>query len=195
MKNIIVVNNKSCFADWQSKIYISIFALANPRAKNIVIFLKYGKSCSSNLKSRISFCFQETKQKKQFLYFSPKHFSPHYNMDKNKYIKEKKERREKKRTDKRSIQGEEVIFIFEKVLEEWRTIKIFNTIIQQNPSSLVDKKKVETISTGNCKVYPSELSEERYNYYLTLREKVYSYWKKKSPPNVENIEWPNETAR
>jgi hypothetical protein len=106
-------------------------------------------------------------------------------MDKNKYIKEKKERREKKRTDKRSIQGEEVIFIFEKVLEEWRTIKIFNTIIQQNPSSLVDKKKVETISTGNCKVYPSELSEERYNYYLTLREKVYSYWKKKSPPNVE----------
>ena len=107
-------------------------------------------------------------------------------MDKNKYIKEKKERREKKRTDKRSIEAEEVIFIFEKVLEEWRTIKIFNTIIQQNPSSLVDKKKVETISTGNCKVYPSELSEERYNYYCNLREKVYSYWKKKSPDPPDN---------
>jgi len=102
---------------------------------------------------------------------------------KNKYIKEKKDRREKKRTDKRSIEAEEVIFIFEKVLEEWRTIKIFNTMIQQNPSSLVDKKKVETIATGNCKVYPNELSEERHKYYCNLREKVYSHWNQKKSPH------------
>jgi hypothetical protein len=87
----------------------------------------------------------------------------------------KKERREKKRTTKRGITGEEVIFIFEKVLENWKTIRIYNTIIQLNPDSGVDKKKVQVIATGNSKVYESELVAERYNYYLSLREKVYAY--------------------
>ena len=90
----------------------------------------------------------------------------------------KKERREKKRTEKREITAEEVIFIFEKVLENWKTIKIFNTIIQQNPKSLITKKKVEVIASGNCKIYVNELSVERYEYYKTLREKVYEYHKK-----------------
>ena len=76
---------------------------------------------------------------------------------------------------KRSVTGEEVIFIFEKVLQGWKTIKIYNTIIQNNVNSDIDKKKVETISTGNCKVYPTELNKERYHYYLNLREKVYKY--------------------
>ena len=40
-----------------------------------------------------------------------------------------------------------------------------------------EKKKVETISSGNCKVYPSELSDEKYSYYLSLREKVYNFHK------------------
>jgi len=99
------------------------------------------------------------------------------NKHKEKYKKIKSERRELKRTDKRSVTGDEVIFIFEKVLEGWKTIKIFNTIIQTNPNSLIDKKKVEAISTGNCKVYHSELSEEKYSYYLSLREKVYEFHK------------------
>ena len=103
-----------------------------------------------------------------------------YKMDnkhKEKFIQMKKERREKKRTDKRSITGEEVIFIFEKVLEGWTTIRIYNTIIQSNPNSGIDKKKTETIATGNCKVYPSELPSERFEYYKCLREKVYKYHK------------------
>lgn len=86
-----------------------------------------------------------------------------YNMDKIQYNEKKQERREKKRKEKRSIEAEEVIFIFEKVLEEWKTIKIFNTLIQKNPNSFIDKKKVETISKGNCEI----------------REKVYSYWSSK----------------
>lgn len=101
------------------------------------------------------------------------------NKYKTEFIHMKKERREKKRCEKRSITGEDVIFIFEKVLEGWKTIRIYNTIIQTNPSSVVDKKKTETIATGNCKVYESELSKERYDYYSTLREKVYEYNKKK----------------
>jgi hypothetical protein len=36
---------------------------------------------------------------------------------KKEFIQMKKERREKKRCEKRSITGDEVIFIFEKVLE------------------------------------------------------------------------------
>ena len=111
-------------------------------------------------------------------------------MDKNQYNKKKQERREEKRKEKRSVQGEEVIFIFEKVLEEWKTIKIFNTLIQINPNSFVDKKKVETISNGNCKIFPSELSEERYKYYCELREKVYSYWNSKK--DVKNKIEPSE---
>ena len=95
-------------------------------------------------------------------------------MDNQDYIKIKKERREKKRTTKRLATAEEVIFIFEKVLENWKTIKIFNTIIQTNPNSSINKKTVENISTGNCKVYEYELSKEKYDYYLSLREKVYN---------------------
>jgi hypothetical protein len=97
------------------------------------------------------------------------------NNNKEKFIQMKKNRREKKRTDKRSVTGEEVIFIFEKVLEGWKSIRIYNTIIQSNPNSAVDKKITETICTGNCKVYPSELSENRFEYYKSLREKVYEY--------------------
>jgi DNA-binding ferritin-like protein (Dps family) len=100
--------------------------------------------------------------------------------NKKDFIEKKRDRREKKRTDKRSTTADEVIFIFEKVLENWKTIKIFNTIIQTNPNSQTDKKSVEKIATGNCKVYESELSKERYSYYQELREKVYEYNKKTS---------------
>lgn len=99
------------------------------------------------------------------------------NKHKENFLAAKKERRIKKRTEKRDITGEEVIFIFEKVLEKWPTIKIFNTIIQTNPLSGVTKKKVEVIATGNCKVFEKELSEERYKYYLDLRNKVYAFLK------------------
>lgn len=89
------------------------------------------------------------------------------------HIKNKGIRREKKRTEKRSTTAEEVIFIFEKVLENWKTIKIYNTIIQMNPLSKTDKKTIERIATGNCKVYETELSKEKYADYLELRNKVY----------------------
>ena len=98
------------------------------------------------------------------------------NQQKEEYNIKKQERREKKKTMKRNASGEEVIYIFEKVLEDWKTIKIFNTMIQQNPQSNIDKKWVEQIASGNCKVFSAELeSEERYNYYLELREKVYLF--------------------
>ena len=96
------------------------------------------------------------------------------NIHKQHYLTAKRERRVKKRTDKRDITGEEVIFIFEKVLLKWPTIKIFNTIKQTTPSSSVTKKKVEVIATGNCKVFENELESIRFQYYLELRQKVYA---------------------
>jgi len=112
----------------------------------------------------------------------------------NKYIKEfqlmKAVRREKKRINKRSITGEEVIFIFEKILEGWKTIKIYNIMIQNNPTSNVSKKMVETISTGNCKVYSNELSKEKYSYYLELRKKVYAHHSPESTTHCDNYTEP-----
>ena len=108
------------------------------------------------------------------------------NKHKTEFIQMKKARREKKRTEKRSITGEEVIYIFEKFIEGWATIKIYNTIIQNNPNSCIDKKKTETISTGNCKVYKSELSKERFEYYTQLREKVYELTKLNKNNNKNN---------
>jgi hypothetical protein len=96
------------------------------------------------------------------------------NIHKQHYLAAKRERRVKKRTDKRDVTGEEVIFIFEKVLESWPTIKIFNTIKQTTPASAVTKKKVEVIATGNCKVFENELEPTRFQHYLELRKQVYA---------------------
>ena len=101
-------------------------------------------------------------------------------MDKqsNQYLHVKKERREKKKMAKRDVSGEDIIFIFEKVLEGWPTIRIYNTIIQSNPSSGITKEKTEKYATGNCKIYEKELaSKERFQYYTELREKVYEFHK------------------
>ena len=87
----------------------------------------------------------------------------------------KKDRREKKRTSKRSTTGHEVLFIFEKVLEGWTTIRIYNTLRQMDSLSETEKKKVEKIATGNCKVYENELISEDYQRYLELRQKVYDF--------------------
>lgn len=90
----------------------------------------------------------------------------------NIFLKNKKERREKKRIEKRDATAEEVIYIFEKNLEGWKSIRIYNTIKQTNPGTKVTKKIVEKISTGNCKVFENELDKDRYNYYNELRAKM-----------------------
>ena len=103
------------------------------------------------------------------------------------YIEKKQKRKEVKKTLKRNSEADEVIYIFEKILEGWKTIRIYNTIIQNNPNSTINKKNVQNISTGNSKVYQSELSEERFKYYNELREKVYQLHKN-NKLNKKNIE-------
>ncbi len=94
-------------------------------------------------------------------------------MENNNILKNKKKRRVKKRIEKRDTTAEEVIYIFEKILDGWKTVRIYNTIIQNNPQSNVSKKSVEKISTGNCKIFENELDNERYQYYINLRENIY----------------------
>jgi hypothetical protein len=99
-------------------------------------------------------------------------------MEQQKHDLIKKNRRIDKHIEKRKASANEVIYIFEKILEDWKTIKIYNTIIQENPNSKIFKKVVEQISTGNCKINEDELTKERYLYYNELRRQVYDKFKK-----------------
>ena len=92
-------------------------------------------------------------------------------METNKFKEIKQKRRIEKRTKKRNVLAEEVIFIFEKILEGWQTNKIYNVLIQTNPQSNVNKKKVEQIAS---KVFENELNKDRYQYYIQLKKQVYN---------------------
>jgi len=98
-------------------------------------------------------------------------------MDQQQYKLIKQKRRDIKKTEKRKANANEVIYIFEKILQGWKTIRIYNTIIQENPNSNILKKNVEQISTGNCKINETELTKERYLYYTELRKQVYDKFK------------------
>lgn len=92
-----------------------------------------------------------------------------------KHVQKEKVRKAKKRTDARRATVEDVLFVFEKVLEGWRTIKIYNVLLQSHPESKVIKSDVEDIATGNCKVVASETTPELFAKYEDLRAKVYQY--------------------
>ncbi len=91
---------------------------------------------------------------------------------KNKLELKKTEKFEKRKLERKST-PEEIIFILEKTLEDWKTIKIYNVLIQQNPQTKIIKKDVEQISTGNTRILQNELDNEKYIKYKELREKVY----------------------
>jgi hypothetical protein len=65
------------------------------------------------------------------------------------------------------------------VMYKWITNIKKNLYKWKKKDSAVDKKKTESVATGNCKVYPSELSNEKYDYYKSLREKIYEFNKQK----------------
>ena len=93
------------------------------------------------------------------------------NKYKEDFIQMKQQRREKKRTIKRDIIAEEVIFIFEKVLEGWKTIKIYNTIIQNNPNSCIDKKKQKLFLQVIVKYMNQSFQRKDSNIILNLEKR------------------------
>lgn len=78
---------------------------------------------------------------------------------------------------KKTATPNEIIFIFEKVLEGWKTIKIYNFIRKNDRLSTITKYIVQNVSTGNSKITKNTISDEIYNYYVSLRTKVYDYRK------------------
>lgn len=88
---------------------------------------------------------------------------------------EKQQRKTNKYIENRKATPEEILYIFERVLEGWRTIKIYNIMIQNDKFTKITKKNVECIATGNVRIYPFELSEENYEKYSSLREQVYEF--------------------
>jgi hypothetical protein len=88
--------------------------------------------------------------------------------------KHQKEKNVKKSIARRAT-VDEVLFIFEKVLEAWKPIKIYNVCIQNNPQSQILKEDVDHIVSGNCKVFDFETTPEKFQLYNDLRQKVYDY--------------------
>ena len=86
-----------------------------------------------------------------------------------------KTRKEFKKKRERIYTPDEVFYIFQKTLDGWKTIKIFNTYIQEKPTSKLTKEWVEKIALGNAKLFESELSPEKFKEYVELRQKVYDY--------------------
>jgi hypothetical protein len=92
--------------------------------------------------------------------------------------KHQKEKNVKKSIARRAT-VDEVLFIFEKVLEVWKPIKIYNVCIQNNSQSKLLKEDVDHIVSGNCKVFDFETTVEKFQLYNDLRQKVYDYHKNK----------------
>ena len=106
--------------------------------------------------------------------------------DYQKNIQLKKTEKFEKRKLERKSSVEEIFFIFEKTLENWLPIKIFNVLIQQNPQSIITKKDVNNIYKGNVRILPTEVDNEKYKLYLELREKIYEKHKKEKELKKEN---------
>lgn len=91
--------------------------------------------------------------------------------------KQKKEKFEKRKNERKSTPSE-ILYIFEKTLEDWRPIKIYNVMIQENPLTKITKKDVDNICNGNVRIESNEVSKEDYDKYQELRKAVYDKHKK-----------------
>ena len=80
---------------------------------------------------------------------------------------------------KRKIKTEEIIFVIEKFIENWKPIHILDYFIEErNKKSLPNDITIDIIKNIKRKlknnkknIYESETSKEKYDYYLSLLEK------------------------
>ncbi len=75
----------------------------------------------------------------------------------------------------RNATPEEILFIFQKTLQHWKPVKIYNVLIQQNNQTHITRRDVDNIYKGNTKIYPHEVSSDVLNQYKLLRQHVYEY--------------------
>lgn len=90
---------------------------------------------------------------------------------------EKKERnsltQEQINLSKRKISSDDIIFVIEKFIEKWKPIQILDYFIEQNKNNItidIIKNIKRNLSNSKKNIYESELSKERYEYYLNLQK-------------------------
>jgi hypothetical protein len=90
---------------------------------------------------------------------------------------EKKERnsltQEQINLSKRKISIDDIIFVIEKFIEKWKPIQILDYFIEQNKNNItidIIKNIKRNLSNRKKYIYESELSKERYEYYLNLQK-------------------------
>jgi hypothetical protein len=88
---------------------------------------------------------------------------------------EKKEKKsltqEEVNLSKRKINADDIIFVIEKFIEKWKPIKILDYLIEQNKNNItidIIKNIKRNLQNGKSVIYESELSKERFKYYLNL---------------------------
>lgn len=77
-----------------------------------------------------------------------------------------------KRLKKRRANINEIEFILKKSLEDWKPIKIYNVIMQDNPTSMINREWVDNISKGTVRILKDEVSAEKFTYLQNLKQKV-----------------------
>jgi hypothetical protein len=96
-----------------------------------------------------------------------------------KKINKHKMSQEEVNLSKRKIKTDEIIFVIEKFIENWKPIHILDYLIEErnkhnvtNDITIDIVKNIKRSLTNNKKIiYESETSKEKYDYYLCLLEK------------------------
>lgn len=76
---------------------------------------------------------------------------------------------------KRKIDAEDIITTIEKIIEKWKPMEILDYFIEQDKHNItinIIKNIKRNLQNHKTIVYESELTTERYNYYLSLLEQI-----------------------
>jgi nicotinic acid mononucleotide adenylyltransferase len=88
---------------------------------------------------------------------------------------EKKEKKsltqEEVNLSKRKINAHDIIFVIEKFIEKWKPMQILDYFIEQKKNNItIDmiKNIKRNLQNGKSVIYESELSKDKYEFYLNL---------------------------
>jgi hypothetical protein len=88
---------------------------------------------------------------------------------------EKKEKKsltqEEVNLSKRKINAYDIIFVIEKFIEKWKPMQILDYLIEQKKNNItIDmiKNIKRNLQNGKSVIYESELSKDKYDFYLNL---------------------------
>lgn len=81
--------------------------------------------------------------------------------------------REELNLSKRKVDKDDIIIIIEKHIEKWKPTKILNYLIEQNKKNItidIIKNIKRNLINNKTILYESELSKDKYEYYMNLRK-------------------------